>query len=156
MKGQRTSTNHNFINNARSPTQEEDLTSDRGGERFRSTNHCAIIDHFAPNYSCFEFHWLMTSPITQNTSCLQCGGQDLSAFVPQVVAAEVQDAKFLEHWQRLDEIGHVVFRPTAAHEPWRCSIRASGFEHDQNCVVLQRCGRLSYWLQWSVISWCGA
>ena len=85
MKGQRTSTNHNFINNARSPTQEDDLTSDRGGEHFRPTTHPAIIDQLAPNYSCYELNWLMTSPITQNTSCLQCSGQDLSAFVLQIV-----------------------------------------------------------------------
>ena len=120
MKGQRTSTNYNFINNARSPTQEDDLTSDRGGERFRPTTHPAIIDQLAPNYSCYELNWLMTSPITQNTSCLQCSGQDLSAFVLQIVAGELQDAKFLEPWQRLGEIGHLVLRPTAVVKPWRC------------------------------------
>ena len=63
--------------------------------------------------------------------------------------------KFLEHWQRLDEIGHVVFRPTAGTKPWRYSNHAGGFGHDE-IYVLQRCGRLCYWLQWSVISWCGA
>ena len=33
--------------------------------------------------------------------------------------------------------------------------RANEFEHDEN-YVLQRCGRMSCWLLWSVISWCGA
>ena len=150
MKGQRTLTNHNFINNARSPTQEGDLTSDRGGERFRSTNHPEIIDHFAPNYSSFEFH-LMTSPISQNTSCLQCSGQDLSAFVLQIVVIEVQDKKFLEPWQRLGEIGHVVFRPNAGRKPWRYSNHARGFGHDENYVVLRR-----LWTSVLLAAGCGA
>ena len=83
MKVPRTWTNHNFINDARSTTEEDDLTSDSGGERFRSTNNFAIDDQFAPNYPwCESLNLLpMSSPTTQNTSCLQRAGQDLGAFV---------------------------------------------------------------------------
>ena len=90
----------------------------------------------------------MTAPVTQNPSCLQCAGQELSAFVLQVVAVKFQDAKLAELGQRLGEVGHVVLCPAALGKPWSSSHHASGFGHDENDVDFYRGGLLSNRLQW--------
>ena len=138
--------NHNFINHARSTGEKNDLNSDCRGERSRPTKHPAIMNQFAPNYSrCDALTWLrMTAPVTQNPSCLQCAGQDLGPFVLQVVAHQVQDAKLLEHGQRLGEIGHVVLCAAAHVKPWSSSQCASGCGHDENDVDFQRRHRLQW------------
>ena len=108
------------------------------------------MDQFAPNSSqCDALTWLrMTAPVTQNSSCLQCAGQELSAFVLQLVSHNVQDAKLLELGQRLGEVGHVVLCPAAVVKPWSSSHRARRFGHDENDVDFYRGGLLSNRLQW--------